>query len=445
MSRGRPPTLRREIVIWYSVVLLLALGLVSGLTFFLLKGALERSARTSLSQAAQAVEDQHIPASVPRLATRQEIYRLPGQQVEYIRRRTLLITGDTAETWFARSEEPDTQALRLFLVISALLIPLTGLGAAIGGRALLDWLLAPLDRLVSATREIGISGLSRRVPEPDHPAELQDLARAFNEMLTRLDRAVQALTRFTADASHELRTPLTSIRGTLQVALARERTRDELEETLADVLEETEWMLHLVDGLLTLARGEEGTAVLERVPVELPVLLADVHEVAQALAAGKPLELKLELEPDLCVEGSAGPLRQVLLNLVSNAVKFTEEGSVTIGARRVDEGPEGDASPRKWVEVRVADTGVGITPDELARVFDRFYRGAAARGRPAGTGLGLAIARLIVEQHGGSIEVRSEPGRGSEFRVLLPECSPPPRELALAGGGTGFAAERSLP
>ena len=426
MNGSRPPTLRREIVQWYSVILLVALSVLAGLTFFLLRWSLEGSVRTSLQQSAQLIERMNVPPEIPRLQTRQDIYRFPLEGVEALRRRTLLATGQTVDTWLYRTEEAEKQALRLFALISAILIPLTAIGAAVGGRALLDWLLAPLGRLVDATREIGISGLSRRVDVPEQPAELHDLGNAFNEMLTRLDRAVQALTRFTADASHELRTPLTSIRGTVQVALARERTREELEDTLADVLEETEWMLHLVDGLLTLARGEEGKVLVEPTRVDLTALLEDVREVGSALAVGKPLELIVETESGLEVRGSPGPLRQVFLNLVSNAVKFTEEGSVRISARHL---PEDGA-----VEVRVADTGVGIAPEEVPRVFDRFYRGEAARGRPAGTGLGLAIARLIVEQHGGSIEVRSEPGRGSEFTVRLPvggeepHLLPPPRE-----------------
>jgi heavy metal sensor kinase len=433
MNGSRPPTLRREIVQWYSVILLIALTMLAGLTFFLLRWSLESSVRTSLQQSAEAIERMNVPPEIPRLGTREDVIRLPGKGYELLRRSTLLATGQTVVTYLASSEEAEKQALRLFALISAILIPLTAIGAAVGGRALLDWLLAPLGRLVDATREIGISGLSRRVDVPEQPAELHDLASAFNEMLTRLDRAVQALTRFTADASHELRTPLTSIRGTVQVALARERTREELEDTLADVLEETEWMLHLVDGLLTLARGEEGKVLVEPTRVGLNALLEDVCEVGSALAVGKPVELRLETEPGLEVRGSAGPLRQVFLNLVSNAVKFTEAGSVRIAARRAPE----DGG----VEVRVTDTGVGIAPEELPRVFDRFYRGEAARGRPAGTGLGLAIARLIVEQHGGSIEVASEPGRGSDFTVRLPVAAGDVPAALPAGG----EASDSLP
>ena len=421
----RPPSLRREIVIWYSVVLLIALTAVTGLTFLLLRGALERSVRTSLEQSAETVERLYLPPGIPRLGTTQDIVRIEEEDAQLIRRRTVLITGDTVTSWVVRSDDAENDALRLFLLISMLLIPLTAVAAAIGGRALLDWLLAPLERLVSSTREIGIGALSRRVEEPTEAAELHDLARAYNEMLSRLERAVEALTRFTADASHELRTPLTAIRGSIQVALARERTTAELEGTLAEVLEETEWMLHLVDGLLTLARGDEGGDLIGQPVVDLEPLLRDVLEVGQALAADKSLELTLKVAGPLEVRGSAAALRQVFLNLISNAVKYTEIGRISIDARHLSSAPaDAPHEDGAWVEVRVADSGVGIAGEELERVFDRFYRGDAARARSAGAGLGLAIARLISERHGGTIEVTSKAGVGSEFRVLLPAASP---------------------
>lgn len=426
IRRSTPASLRRDIVLWYSIVLLIAVTAFSALTFLLLRQALTATGRTSLRQTAEAVENFYVPPAIPRVRTQEQIWKLPRADAEVVRRRTIFASGDSLVVWLTRNDRMEGRALRTFLVIALVLIPLTTLLSAIGGRAIIERLLVPLDRLVDATREIGIGDLSRRVAEPGRPRELDELAHSFNDMLTRLERAVQALERFTADASHEMRTPLTSIRGTIQVALARPRTAPELEETLGEVLEETDWMLHLVDGLLTLARGEEGTALVQREPLDLAALLADVAEVGAALAAERPVEVALDVPERLVVAGSAPQLRQVFLNLVTNAVKFTERGEVRIVAR--EQSPVGEtgevggdgAEGRRWVEVRVRDTGVGIEPDELPRVFDRFYRGDAARGRPGGTGLGLAIARLLVEQHGGTIDVRSEVGEGSEFTVRLP-------------------------
>jgi signal transduction histidine kinase len=444
--RERRPTLRREIVSWYSIVLLVALGLFTLLTYLLLQQALERTSTASLRQTAQTVEQLSIPARIPRVAVEEQMVELAptgpnGQRLEALRRRTILATGDSVEIIVARSDDVEARALRSFLLISLLLIPLTAVAAALGGRMLIERLLHPLSRLVDATREIGIGGLSRRVPEPERPAELRDLADSFNEMLVRLERAVDALRNFTADASHELRTPLTSIRGTIQVALARERTPEELQETLAEVMEETEWMLHLVDGLLTLARGEEELRRDERSEVDLVPLLADICDMAEALVADRPVSVSLSAPPELLVLGSAGQLRQVFLNLVSNAAKFTQRGEINVtaelqrGGAGEAGGPEGRAG-RAVVVIR--DTGRGIPARELPRVFDRFYRGEAARGQVGGTGLGLAIARLLVEQHGGRIVARSVDGAGSEFEVVLPLEAPAAALSAVRDGSGEF-------
>jgi heavy metal sensor kinase len=420
---GRAPSLRREILLWYSLVLIVALSLFAGAAYVLLQRALIRAEEETLRATAQALEDYTVNPRIPRIDTVEEFVTvtLPGptgEPVRALRRRTVLATAEVFEWIVAPPGEIEARALRSFLLISLLLIPLTAGAAAVGGAVLLERLLEPLRQLVETTREIGIGGLSRRIAEPERPSDLQDLAHSFNGMLMRLERAVEALRRFTADASHELRTPLTAIQGSVQVALSRDRSADELRETLAEVIEETEWMLHLVDGLLTLARSEEGSISPQATPVVLNGLIEDAVEMAQLLAADRPVTVRLDAPEPLVVSGVAGQLRQVFLNLLSNAVKFTPEGSVTVSARRTTEG-----DGREWVEVRVADTGVGIAPEELARVFDRFYRGDAARARSGGTGLGLAIARLLVEHHGGRIDVQSRFGQGSVFRVLLPAAA----------------------
>ena len=423
----RGPSLRREILLWYSIVLIVALSLFAMAAYFLLDRALSSAEGESLRQTAEAVEGFTVPAQIPRLETREDFISFinPAEDtVRAFRRRTVLATGEIVETIIAPPGDVEARALRSFLLISLILIPLTALAAAAGGGVLLERLLDPLRRLVETTMEIGISGLSRRVSEPERPSDLQDLASSVNGMLMRLERAVDALRHFTADASHELKTPLTSIQGTVQVALSRERSADDLRETLAEVMEETEWMLHLVDGLLTLARSEEGLVAMKHELVDLRPMLEDAVELARLLSGGKSLEVTLVASEKLTVRGGPSQLRQVFINLVSNAVKFTESGSVRVTGRILEEGAEGGS----WVEVRVTDTGVGIAPEELPRVFDRFYRGDAARARPGGTGLGLAIARLLVEQHGGRIDVQSRLGHGSEFRILLPAEATAPRE-----------------
>jgi heavy metal sensor kinase len=414
---NRRRSLRREIVAGYSLILLVALILFAGATYGILRRSLKSAGTESLRQTA-ATAERFIAPGVPRVATEEQ--RLPPTEgaVETLRRRSRLVTGEMVEIYVARTGAVEQHALRSFVLIALVLIPVTTLLAALAGRTVSDRILQPLNRLVTASREIGIGGLARRVDEPERPTELRELALAYNGMLERLQRAVEALRSFTADASHELRTPLTAIRGTAEVALARPRTAEELRDTLEEVVDETRDMLHLVEDLLTLARGEQVEAGPEAI-TDLAEVLRDVQDVGEALAAAKPVEVRLEVPDALPLRGDAGALRRLFLNLVSNAVKFTEQGAVTITARSIA-GTEDSADGREWVEVQVADTGSGISAEAIPRVFDRFYREDAARNRSGGTGLGLAIARMVAERHGGTIAVRSAPGEGSVFTVRLP-------------------------
>jgi len=421
-------SLRQELVVGYSAILLVSLTLFAGITYAILRQYLERTGTQSLRQTALAAEQLVAPEDIPRVAVHED--RLPPApgDVEALRRRTRLATGQLVDIYVARTGDVEQKALRSFLVIALCLIPLTGVAAAFAGWSVAERILQPLNRLVGATREIGIAGLARRVDEPEHPAELRELAQAYNGMLGRLERAVEALRRFTADASHELRTPLTAIRGTAEVALARPRSPEELRETMGEILDETRSMLALVEDLLTLARGEEAEATQRPASeVDLVAVLRDVQDIGEALAGGKDLEVTLDAPESVWVRGASGPLRRLFLNLVSNAVKFTEAGTIRIEVTSAPprESPaEGDAdegdADAGWVEVAVRDTGSGIAPEELPRVFDRFYRADAARERSGGTGLGLAIARMIVDQHGGEIRAESTPGAGSTFVVRLP-------------------------
>jgi signal transduction histidine kinase len=429
----RAGSLRREIVRGYSLVLFISLSLFAAATYLILAQTLARAGTASLRDTALATEQLIAPPAVPRVLV-EEIPLRPGKgSVEALRRRTHLATGDVIDIVVTRSGDVEHKALSMFALIALTLIPVTSAAAAFAGRSIANRILDPLNRLVVASREIGIGALSRRVEEPAHPAELRELAMAYNGMLERLQRAVEALRRFTADASHELRTPLTAIRGTAEVALARERSPEDLRDTLGEVLDETRSMLSLVEDLLALARGEEGAAG-PLAPVDVVPLVAEVVEIGEALAGGKPLRLRVEGAPHAVVLGSAGPLRRLFLNLVSNAVKFTDRGEVVVAVREVPAPPALSASPsgsenagdapegRGWVEVEVRDSGSGIAAQELGRVFDRFYRADAARERSGGTGLGLAIGRMIAQQHGGDIEAESVPGAGSTFRVRLPRA-----------------------
>jgi signal transduction histidine kinase len=252
----------------------------------------------------------------------------------------------------------------------------------------------------------------------------------LNDAVVRLDAAFEQVRRFNADASHELRTPLTIVRGEAEVALRSPRSAPEYQRVLHSILEETEHMGHIIDGLLTLARADSGELKLEARPISLHDLLADLYQQAQVLAREKGIHVTFDCAPSLQVYGDELRLRQLFLNLLDNAVKYT--------------GPGGRVWLEAWAEegqpmVQVRDTGIGVAPEDLPHLFDRFFRADRARrregepiGRPSGrlpvsgSGLGLSICKWIVDAHGGTISVESQPGGGTSFRVRLPAGEPQP-------------------
>ncbi len=277
---------------------------------------------------------------------------------------------------------------------------------------MLRWTFWPMEQVARLADEIMTTeDLSRRLPVVGLTVpELHTWAQAFNAALDRLEELFQQQRRFLADVSHELRTPLTVIRG--QAQLMR-RTGAYDPEAVADIEREAERLARLVEDLLFLARAEAGTLPLRREKVDLDIIVLDVLRQAQVLGQAKQQQVVLEhLEP-LPVVGDPDRLTQALLNLVSNAVRYTPEGgTIRLGARR-----EGE-----WAVVWVSDTGPGIPPEDLPHVFERFYRAQRSRTRrgPGGFGLGLAIVQWIVDAHGGWVTVQSRVGQGSTFTLHLP-------------------------
>jgi signal transduction histidine kinase len=218
--------------------------------------------------------------------------------------------------------------------------------------------------------------------------------------------------QFTADASHELLTPLTAMRTETEIALRAERPADQYRRVLTSVLEEVERMTRLADDLLLLSREDARLEPAARGPVRLDKLVCGVAEHMEVVATEAGLKLKVGGLPPVSVLGDADGLRQVFFNLLDNAVKYTRPGgSVAVAGRQ--EGPS--------AIIEVSDTGIGIPPECLPRVFDRFFRVDKSRSRQmGGAGLGLSIAKALVERHGGRIEAESSTGKGSTFRVSLP-------------------------
>jgi heavy metal sensor kinase len=302
----------------------------------------------------------------------------------------------------------------------ALILPLALVAALLMGTWIASRALGAVDQIITEVREITDGrSLHRRLAEPLVQDELGRLAETLNQMMTRLERSFAALRRFTADASHELKTPLTVLRAGVERAITTPNLPQETLAVLEETLQEIKRMTELVDALLTLARADEGIAPLHREPVDLRDIVQEVQETGELLAeeAGVTMEVATPGEP-MVVSVDASRIRQLILNLVTNAVKYTPAG----GNVRMQLGA---ANGR--VALSVADTGIGIAPGDLPHIFDRFWRADSARtrtGERPGAGLGLAICKWIAEAHGGQIDVVSRPGRGTTFTVTLPRDVP---------------------
>jgi signal transduction histidine kinase len=282
--------------------------------------------------------------------------------------------------------------------------------AALVGYALARRALRPVDQVTQAALHITqAEDLGRRLPAPVVQDEVGRLSATFNEMLGRLDDLFRAQQHLVADVSHELRTPLATIQGNLDL-LRRGALEDAdaRREAIGSIEAEVNAMSRLVADLLLLAQADAGLK-LELQPVELDTLLLEAYRHAQSHAQG--VKVRLGDEDQALVMGDADRLRQLLRNLVDNALKYTPAGEVTLSL----------LCEAGWVRVSVADTGIGIAPEDIPHIFERFYRSDKARTRGrGGAGLGLSIAKWIAEAHNGRIAVESQAGSGSVFTVWLP-------------------------
>jgi heavy metal sensor kinase len=266
--------------------------------------------------------------------------------------------------------------------------------------------------MAAQARRITDSSLHTRIDIGRAAEEMETLVASFNELLARLDHSFEGMRRFVADASHELRTPVSVIRGEADVALSADRTAAEYRASLDVVLDESRRLSRLVEDLLNLARADAGRVRLQFQEFYLNELVTDCCRNAQALAGARQLKLECRTGADLQYRGDEQLLRRLMMNLLDNAIRYTPPGGTVSAVLE----PNGTA-----VHLRVADTGVGIAPEDAARVFERFYRADEARSREdGGFGLGLAIVKWIAESHQGSVECASVPGSGSVFTVTLP-------------------------
>jgi heavy metal sensor kinase len=308
------------------------------------------------------------------------------------------------------------------------LIPLVVFTGGLTGWVFAGRALSPVLEIARAAERITGSKLSLRIPSREAGDELDYLIETFNRMIERLEVSFNQIRQFSTDVSHELRTPITIIRGQLEVALFTAQTADQYRDAIVNSLADIERLSQIVRALLLLSQAESGQVVLQKQNLDIAGLAAEIVDQFQIPAEGAGIQLLFSAECSRCRgDFDRVQIERMLSNLLSNAIKFTPQGgSVSVRVKRRE----------NEVEISVSDTGQGIAPEHLPHIFDRFYRvrdSAEASSPEKGLGLGLSFVTWIARAHSGSIDVESEQGRGTTFRVRLPLSSiaePVPNEEA---------------
>lgn len=305
--------------------------------------------------------------------------------------------------------------LRGMLFILGIVLPII-VGVAIGGGYLLiRQALRPVELMTQSAERITSNNLTERLPDPATGDEIERLSISLNKMIDRLEKAFLHITQFSADASHELRTPLTIMHCDLETVIQKPRMPDDVRDILGSALGETERLAKIVDGLLSISRFDAGEALMEKSKLDLSALTLATVEQMRLLAEDKGITLSCKIKDQIEVEGDSARLKQVVVNLLDNAIKYTPEwGKITVAVSAIN----------NTAALEVTDTGIGISADSMPHIFERFYRTDKARSRQmGGCGLGLSIVKSICKAHGGNVQVKSMEGRGSCFRLELPLAS----------------------
>ena len=310
------------------------------------------------------------------------------------------------------SMESVEETLNRLLLVLLVTMPLALSVSLAGGWFLAGRALRPVDAITLAAQRIAAGDLTQRLTAPVSADEIGRLASTFNNMIARLETSFRQIRQFSSDASHELRTPLTVMKGETELALRRPREAGDYTIVLESNLEEIDRMTRIVDELLFLSRVDMGEVKMERLPVKLESLLEDIQRQASLLGQERNVQVSFGLVTPAVVLGDELRLRELFLNLVDNAVKYSKPGGEVEVSLETEPGR---------ARVTIIDHGIGISSEDQGRIFGRFYRTDEARAHTKkGTGLGLAICAWIVESHHGHISVQSEVGKGSTFTVTLP-------------------------
>jgi heavy metal sensor kinase len=295
---------------------------------------------------------------------------------------------------------------RNYFSVLPVVIVLSGvLGWFLAGRA-----LNPVNSVAETAQRITHSNLDMQIPSRRTGDELDRLIEAFNHMMTRLNFSFEQIRQFSTDVSHELRTPLTVVRGQLEVALFTAQTVEQYREAMANALEDVDRLSNIVRALLMLSQAESGQLLLQKTQIDFAELLRDQVDQYQIPAEAQGVELTAELPPACIIYGDKIQIERLVSNLLGNAIKYTPPGGRVVARLNGEAG---------WAKLTVEDTGVGISPDHLPHIFDRFYRVPSADPEK-GLGLGLSFVSWIVKAHGGVVSVESELHKGTRFTVSLP-------------------------
>ena len=309
------------------------------------------------------------------------------------------------------SLEDFDETIRKLLLIMIISIPTSISVTIVIGYFMAKKALKPVDQIRRAAVKISSSNLDEKIDIAGRRDELGRLAETFNAMIGRLKDAFQRINQFSIDVSHELKTPLTILKGETEVALRKEREKDDYQKLLLSNLEEIDRMSCIIDDLLLLSKADTKEINLNIEEVALRDLIMDVCMDMKVVADKKDVELQISELEDVRLKGDELKLRRMLLNIVENGIKYSHVGGKVSVSSYVNDG---------YAKIDVKDDGIGISEEDIKYVFDRFYRADRSRKRESGSGLGLSISRWIAGAHKGSIEVKSQPTLGSMFTIKLP-------------------------
>ena len=451
--------LRIRLTIWYSLIFAVSLGIFSSAAYFAMSHSIRSAVDAGLQRRVEGIRG-IIASTAPeglaalkdelneydegqgkggrlRLADSrgQLIYASPGSDFVKTRRsgipssqpfyteirgeqfRVLRTSveakGKTYEVEVATYTEDFDLAIDRFRRLLYFGVPLFLTLAALGGYWMSSRALGPVDEITRAARGISITSLSSRLAVPKTGDELERLASTLNEMLGRLETSFHRITQFTADASHELRTPISLMRTNAEITLRKSRPEGEYRAALSQILEESEKLSVLVEQLLDLARADSGLTAFRLVRTNLADAMEQAYRKVRVLADAKQLIASEHLPSEpIWIQGDLAALKRLFLIFLDNAVKYTAPGGQIEMHLTAHDGV---------AEAEILDTGIGISPDAIPHIFERFYQADPSRSREnSGSGLGLAIGRWIAQTHGGSITVKSQISEGTSFRLRFP-------------------------